>query len=174
MSAVGRRVETLRELHPCLRGRPTDAIGFERAFISTVSGERVKAVRPTPDLTVTFDGRRCTIDVDTLPEGDVVIALENDSPRQIEVIVAGMLRTTYGKVLEVIGPPGSVVREAPPGIVQIALLDANPRSVASTRASSEPGDAGVFCLVPVEEGAARVWPGGPITVGGRSSTSGVG
>ncbi len=151
-----------------------DAIGFERAFISTVSGERVKAVRPTPDLTVTFDGRRCTIDVDTLPEGDVVIALENDSPRQIEVIVAGMLRTTYGEVLEVIGPPGSVVREAPPGIVQIALLDANPRSVASTRASSEPGDAGVFCLVPVEEGAARVWPGGPITVGGRSSTSGVG
>jgi inosine-uridine nucleoside N-ribohydrolase len=151
-----------------------DAMGFERAFISTVSGEQVRAVRPTPDLTTTFNGRRCTIDADTLPEGDVVIALENDSSRPVEVIIAGLLRTTYGDVLKGIRPAGSVVREIPQGIVQIALLGAGPHSVAYARASADPGDAGVFCLVPVQEGAARVWPGGSITIVARPSTSGIG
>ena len=38
-----------------------DPLAFEREYLSVLTGETVTQVRPDPDVTITFDGERCTI-----------------------------------------------------------------------------------------------------------------
>jgi pyrimidine-specific ribonucleoside hydrolase len=142
-----------------------DGLRFERMFLSTVTGERVRDVRPAPDLSVSFDGRRCRIDRDSLDAGGVIVAFRNTSRTQAMVIVGGLTGTTYRELLDLVGEPGSVVHGAPEGVVQIAWLTAAAGARTFAAAEADPGEAGVFCFLPAGD-AARVWPGGHIRIAG--------
>jgi pyrimidine-specific ribonucleoside hydrolase len=141
-----------------------DGLRFERAFLSTVTGRHLFRVRPVPNLVVTFNGRRCWIDRTRILSGDVVVAFRNTSSGLASVILEGLHGTTYEKLLRIVGPPGSIVRRTPKGIVQIAWLDTGPDTKMFVETRVDPGDAGVFCVVPLDEKAGRVWPGGWVQI----------
>jgi hypothetical protein len=138
---------------------------FERAFLTTIIGHRVDGLRPRPDVDVSFDGTRCLTTIRRLPAGDVVIRFANRSADTASVILLGFPGTTYRRVVGFVGPPGSIVTEPPRGIEQLALLSAGPETRTIGRATVAAGDAGVFCVVDLGDGSARVWPGGPVLVG---------
>jgi hypothetical protein len=141
-----------------------DPMRFERVFLRAITGHRVDGLRPRPDVTVTFDGTRGVTNVRRLPAGNIVIRFTNRSSEPASVIILAFPGTTYRRVLRFVGPPGSVVTKPPTGIEQLALLSAGPGTRTLGRATVTNGDAGVFCVVDLSDGSARVWPGGPVVI----------
>ena len=139
-----------------------DAARFERVFLQAITGRRVTGLRPRPDVDVSFDGRRCSIETRRLRAGEIVIRFANRSPDPASVIELGLLGTTYREVLRFVGPPGSTVAEPPAGVEQLGLLRAGPHARTFARAAAPAGNGGVFCLVEASDGTAKVWPAGPI------------
>ena len=141
-----------------------DPMRFERVFLRAITGHRVDGLRPRPDVTVTFDGTRGLTSIRRLLAGNIVIRFTNRSSDPASIVILAFPRTTYRRVLRSIGPPGSVVTERPTGIEQIALLSAGPGTRTLGRATVAAGGAGVFCVVDLGDGSARVWPAGPLRV----------
>jgi pyrimidine-specific ribonucleoside hydrolase len=141
-----------------------DPVRFERVFLTTITGHRVEGLRPRPDVDISFDGQRCRTSVLRLPAGNIVIRFTNRSSDAASVILLAFPGTTYRRVLRFVGPPGSVVTKPPRGIEQLALLSAGPGIRAMGRATVPSGDAGAFCVVDLDDGSARVWPGASILI----------
>ncbi|HET9250195.1 MAG TPA: hypothetical protein VFP13_09710, partial [Actinomycetota bacterium] len=96
--------------------------------------------------------------------GNVVIRFTNRSSDTASLVLLAFPGSTYRRVLRFVGPPGSVITEPPTGIEQIALLIAGPGTRTIGRAEVSAGDSGVFCVVDLGDGSARVWPAGPLRV----------
>jgi inosine-uridine nucleoside N-ribohydrolase len=105
-----------------------DPLAFEREYLSVLTGESVTKVRPDPDITIVFDGERCSIAPRRLLAGSRVVAYLDG---RTGVDGAGiMLRIggdlTYADVRALVGPNGSVLppdTEAPKGLRVIAWLE---------------------------------------------------
>jgi pyrimidine-specific ribonucleoside hydrolase len=136
-----------------------DGVRFERAFLASVTGTRVRGLRPRPDVDVTFDGEGCGVEGRPLHAGRIVVRFANDSDDSASVVLLMFPGTTYGEVVRFLGPPGSTVSRRPDGIRQVALLSAEPGVQTLGRAEVPAGDAGVFCGVDAGAGTARIWPG---------------
>jgi inosine-uridine nucleoside N-ribohydrolase len=139
---------------------------FERGFLGALTGGTVGRLRPAPDLTASFDGRRCTLEGDTLDAGRFVIRFENHSRGDASVIVGTMDGITYRDLLAYVGRPGSLVAGAPDGFTPVAVVNAAPGASALEDVDVDAGAAGAFCLVSVSGEAARVWPGGGVVFEG--------
>jgi pyrimidine-specific ribonucleoside hydrolase len=141
-----------------------DTLAFEREYLSTLTGETVEDLRPPPELTIAFDGRRCRTDVGVVEAGELVIAFDNDSQQSVSALVGSLHGITYERLLASVGSPGSVVRKAPEEFVPSGFLVAEPGASTLVAVEVGAGAWGIFCLIEVGGDAARVWPGGPLTV----------
>jgi hypothetical protein len=138
-----------------------DALGFERTFLSAITGHPVTRVRPSPDMIVTFSGDRCRMRAaSSMDDPDLVVRFRNRSRLPAEAWLAGFAPpTTYGALLRAIGPPGSLVRQAPAGFHLLGTIQAAAGSDGWSSISPHLPDLTVACGFVV--GAAfRAWPGG--------------
>jgi pyrimidine-specific ribonucleoside hydrolase len=139
-----------------------DGLGFERLFLSALAGEPVIAVRPDPDLEVTFDGSSCTWSPpDGTRAGDAVVAFRNGAGQDaVLILVRFGGDTTYAELRATVGPPGSAVTEAPDGFHPLGQVVAGPGQDAWLRVELPSANVAAACAIPSEDGSARVWLAG--------------
>jgi inosine-uridine nucleoside N-ribohydrolase len=132
-----------------------DPLAFEREYLSVLTGETVTRVRPEPTVTISFDGRRCTIEPRKITAGDQVVAYVDERDRGAEggilVQVGGAL--TYEDVRALVGPDGSIVPRSarpPKGLEVLAFVG------TLARATTIPSVIVGLCTTGAG-GAPRVW-----------------
>ncbi len=96
-----------------------DPLEFEREYLSTLTGGPVGALRPEPTLTVAFDGRRCTVSPTSIPSGshDVAYIAPTESG-SAAILVRFRAGSSYEKLRDALGPPGSEVNTEDPAIMK--------------------------------------------------------
>lgn len=141
-----------------------DPLAFEREYLSVLSGEPVTQVRPDPTITITFDGKRCTIEPRRLSAGSQVVAYVDERGA---VEGGGLLELsdplTYQDLRGIVGPDGSILpedTEEPKGLRFLAFV--GDLAEAQTRPSVVAG----LCFEGDEAGGdpVRVWLTAPVEV----------
>ena len=142
-----------------------DQLAFERVYLTALAGAPVRRVRPDPDLIVTFRDDGCRLRATgPIAPGEHPLVFRNRSDSAATAIIAGFGgTTTYGDLLEFIGPPGSTVVGAPHGFHPIGSTAASPGNDAWIQIFVHHANLTAACAVTVD-GATRVWPGGALLV----------
>jgi hypothetical protein len=143
------------------------AIAFERAFLSTIAGSRVRDVRPAADLAASFgDGGCRLLSSRTLTDGPAVIVFRNRSSDPAVLLLASYRRPPmYRELLTFIGEPGSLVRGAPEGFGYLGTVTATAGADAWATVDLTGPLVAVACAVSTgQDDAVRVWPGGWLRV----------
>ncbi|HEX6132039.1 MAG TPA: nucleoside hydrolase [Actinomycetota bacterium] len=138
-----------------------EPLAVERELISTLSGEPVDDVRPTPDAVVTFDGAACRVDGGfAAGRSDVVFRNDADGPAVL-VVIQLEAGTTFRAFADEIGPPGSTVRGQPASIVAVGgTVEAPAGGDVMWPVETPAGPLAVACLQAPDDdpqGAPRVW-----------------
>jgi inosine-uridine nucleoside N-ribohydrolase len=138
-----------------------DPLAVERELLSTLSGERVDDVRPTPGVVVTFDGAACRVE-GSFAAGRTDVAFRNagDTPAAMAVVQLEP-GTAFRAFADELGPPGSTLRGQPASLVAVAgYVEAGAGRDAMWPVEAPTGPLAVACLrAPGDDpqGAPTVW-----------------
>jgi len=112
-----------------------DPLAFEREYLSVLTGETITEVRPDPTVTISFDGKRCSIRPRRLSAGEQVVAYVDERGRTTEGAILLQLSEafTYEDLRDLIGPDGSILprRTRPPKGLEV-LAFVGPLAEATT------------------------------------------
>jgi hypothetical protein len=142
-----------------------DPLAFEREYLSVLTGETVTRVRPDPDITISFDGERCTIQPGRMAAGDIIVAYAD--ARHPEEAVGILLQLsdafTYEELRAFLGPDGSILPAdtQPPDGLRISAFLQEGLAEAETHPSVI---AGVCTSGGDEDFSPRVWLTAPVEV----------
>ena len=142
-----------------------DPLAFEREYLSVLTGETVTQVRPDPDVTIAFDGERCTIRPRRFAAGDLVVAYADARHPEgaVGILVQLSDEFTYPQLRAFLGPDGSVLppdTQPPDGLELVAYLQPG-----LTQATLSPSVMAAVCASGGDEDSPpRIWLSAPVEV----------
>jgi hypothetical protein len=142
-----------------------DPLAFEREYLSVLTGETVTRVRPSPDVTIAFDGERCTIHPRHFAAGDLVVAYADARHPEgaVGILVQLSDEFTYPQLRAFLGPDGSVLppdTQPPDGLELVAYLQ-----TGLTQANVTASVTAAVCASGSDEvSPPRIWLSAPVEV----------
>ncbi len=94
-----------------------DPAAFEEEYLSVLTGDTITQVQPDPTITVTFEGKRCTIEPRRITAGPQIVAYVDKSgePGGGGLLISLTDPMTYEGLRDFLGPDGSVLpNDTPP------------------------------------------------------------